>query len=176
MCPVATRWSNANGLSSMRPSCSDSSRFSSRLLRAGSTLRSARSMPSSSSTRPSMAARTGAWSTYTTLPARISRRCLRSASVVSLVMVTLSTSRPVSSPNHMASRRRVAPGGPRRNMSWPKASFWSIHRMCDSILWLDVKASNEYRRGTSSARGATGYESSTSPTRMRRSCTGTCAS
>mmetsp|Transcript_9626 Transcript_9626/g.33097 ORF Transcript_9626/g.33097 Transcript_9626/m.33097 type:complete len:322 (-) Transcript_9626:209-1174(-) len=111
-----------------RPSSSAISRFSSRLFSSGRTLRSARSTPWSTSTRPWSAASTGGWFAQTRAPSRISRRCLRSPSDVSRVKATNSHSRPSSSQNCKTSARGRGPGSPMRNMSCFSASFCIIQR------------------------------------------------
>ena len=110
------------------PSSSAISRFSSRLFSSGSTLRSAFSTPSRRSTRPWIAARSGGASAYRMVPSASSRRCFRSASVVSRVMPMCSTSRRRCAQSHSTRWRARAPGSASSSMSCPSASCCIIQR------------------------------------------------
>ena len=145
---LASSAAHRDGDTKKRPSSSAISRFSSRLFSSGMTLRSARSMPSSSSRRPATAARTGAPSTNCDAPPCSSRICLMSASVVSREMVTPSTSRPTSSAYVSTRRRRAGPGSPTSHMSCPSASFCNSHRRCPSVTASGAPKASSCTRGT----------------------------
>mmetsp|Transcript_34231 Transcript_34231/g.54817 ORF Transcript_34231/g.54817 Transcript_34231/m.54817 type:complete len:296 (+) Transcript_34231:4051-4938(+) len=136
-----------------RPSSKCISRFSSRLFSTESIFRSAFLTPSKTNIRPSVAARTAGPSKNTALPERISRRCLRSLTVVSCEIDTYSTSRLVSSQYASTRNRLPFPGGPNRNTSCPSASFFiknirPCRNACDITPSRDIRST--YPRGTSS--------------------------
>eukprot|EP00962_Isochrysis_galbana_P049750 scaffold21250_cov111-Isochrysis_galbana.AAC.1 len=141
------------------------SRFSSRLLSKGSTLRSAFSTPSRMSTRPRVAARSGGASEYKTEPPRSSRLCFRSASDVSRVTPTYSTSSRRMEQSQSTRSRTRPPGSPRSSMSWPKRSWTIIQRAvasasCDVAIESDSAVGTH---GTSSGASGTDASSSTPP-------------